>query len=209
MSDSARVMSDLPTVEPSQPLVFETLSDFGFGDRPCPSAIGQKLDLLLLAIEALQLGGTEYMLAMTQELGLPKIIRNRVVLWRLRCTNPWRHSHSRRYLSLDEARALAAVLTHLARRLTALIRQLLLSEQKLRQKGLPLDNHFRLANYLDQFRSHFRSRMNPRRAKVAAYLESPDQLNQLALSLLNQLLFCTGTAGTQRLWLSLFDGEVG
>ena len=35
-----------------------------------------------------------------------------------------------------------------------------------------------------------------------------EKLNQLALNLLSQLLFYTGTAGTQRLWNSLFDGEV-
>ena len=50
--------------------------------------------------------------------------------------------------------------------------------------------------------------MNPRRAKVALYLDSEHKLNELALILLKQLLFCTGTSGMQRLWVSLFDGEV-
>ncbi len=50
--------------------------------------------------------------------------------------------------------------------------------------------------------------MNPRRAKVARYLASEEELNELALSLLNQLLFCTGTMGMQRFWISLFDGLV-
>jgi hypothetical protein len=49
--------------------------------------------------------------------------------------------------------------------------------------------------------------MNPRRTKVAIY-QDDDTLNQLAISLLGKLLFCTGTLGTQRLWMSLFDGEV-
>ena len=35
-----------------------------------------------------------------------------------------------------------------------------------------------------------------------------EKLDRLALSLLEQLLFCTGTAGMQRFWMSLFDGEV-
>jgi hypothetical protein len=50
--------------------------------------------------------------------------------------------------------------------------------------------------------------MNPRRAKVSIYLASEEELNELALKLLKQLLFCTGTAGLQRFWISLFDGEV-
>ncbi|WP_239651655.1 DUF3038 domain-containing protein [Neosynechococcus sphagnicola] len=62
-------------------------------------------------------------------------------------------------------------------------------------------------DYLERFRVHFNQRMNPRRSEIIA-LNSEDNLNQLALRLLGQLLFCTGTAGTQRFWVSLFDGEV-
>jgi hypothetical protein len=51
--------------------------------------------------------------------------------------------------------------------------------------------------------------MNKRRAKVSVYNTDDEKLNELALSLLAQLLFCTGTSGMQRFWMSLFDGEVG
>ncbi|MDE5102783.1 MAG: DUF3038 domain-containing protein, partial [Trichodesmium sp. St19_bin2] len=37
---------------------------------------------------------------------------------------------------------------------------------------------------------------------------SEEKLNQLGLELLSKLLFCTGTRGMQRFWISLFDGEV-
>jgi hypothetical protein len=49
--------------------------------------------------------------------------------------------------------------------------------------------------------------MNPRRSGVLA-LSSDEKLDELAMDLLGQLLFCTGTAGMQRFWFSLFDGEV-
>jgi hypothetical protein len=75
-------------------------------------------------------------------------------------------------------------------------------------KGLPVDNNFLLSEYLERFRSNFRSRMNPRRAKVSVYLADENALNELALSLLDRLLFCTGTTGMQRFWISLFDGEI-
>ncbi|MDJ0647501.1 MAG: DUF3038 domain-containing protein, partial [Xenococcaceae cyanobacterium MO_188.B19] len=58
------------------------------------------------------------------------------------------------------------------------------------------------------FRAHFKSRMNPRRTKVSLLLASEAELNDLAMSLLEKLLFCTGTKGMERLWFSLFDGEV-
>jgi hypothetical protein len=166
-----------------------------------------QIDLILLAIEALELGGSELILAVSQELELQEIIKNRVNLWRLRSTNPLRRSHSRRDLSLVEAKALVVIASFLARRLTVVIRQLLLVHQQMIDKQIPLEQNLRLSNYLERFRAHFKSRMNPRRSGVAAY-NSAEKLDELAISLLGQLLFCTGTAGMQRFWISLFDGEV-
>ncbi|MEO8890513.1 MAG: DUF3038 domain-containing protein [Coleofasciculaceae cyanobacterium] len=191
----------------SKPLILESLTDPSISGRACPPRARQQIDLILLAIEALELGGSETMLVAAQELELQDLITNRVVLWRLRCTNPLRRSYTRRPLDIAEAKALVVIATHMARRMTVLIRQMLLAYQQLSEKQVPLDNHFRLSEYLERFRAHFRSRMNPRRAKVAIY-NSDDKLNDLAISLLSQLLFCTGTSGMQRFWNSLFDGEV-
>lgn len=191
------------------PLILETLPDPEIADGECPRRARVQIDLLLLAIEALDLGGSEAILATVDELDLKSVIRNRVSLWRMRSTNPWRQRFNpRRPLSLIEAKALVTIACYLARRLTVLIRQLLMVEQQLRQKDLPLDQHYLLAQYLERFRAHFRARMNPRRTWVMLYSSSDEQLNDLAIDLLGQLLFCTGTAGAQRLWSSLFDGEV-
>ncbi len=191
-----------------QPLILDNLPDISISDQGCSPKVKRHIDLLLLALEALELGGSEKMLATAKELELQGIIKSRVVFWRLRCTNPWRRSHTRRPLSLEEAKALVVIANYRAKNLTVLIRQLVMAQQQMQEKGLPLEQHFRLSEYLERFRAHFRSRMNPRRAKVTAYASSEENLNQLALSLLNQLLFCTGTSGMQRFWTSLFDGEV-
>uniref|UniRef100_B8HS81 DUF3038 domain-containing protein n=1 Tax=Cyanothece sp. (strain PCC 7425 / ATCC 29141) TaxID=395961 RepID=B8HS81_CYAP4 len=175
----------------------------------CPRRTRWQIDLILLALEALDLGGSEAMLALAKELQVQHLIPNRVVLWRLRCTNPFRRFSlgQRRSLSLEELKALVAIGCTLARRQTVLIRQLLMEYQQLKQQELPLDNSPHLSYYLERFRSHFRSRMNYKRTAIAAY-KDPEKLNALGLHLLEQLLFCTGTAGTERLWVSLFDGEV-
>ena len=102
---------------------------------------------------------------------------------------------------------MVVIACHLARRLTVIIRQLLLADQQLSEKDLPKEHNFRLSEYLERFRAHFRSRMNPRRAIVATY-NSDEKLNKLAIELLSKLLFCTGTSGMQRFWISLFDGEI-
>lgn len=197
-------------------------------ENACPRRTRLQIDLILLAIEALDLEGAEAILEMIQELGLQNIISNRVALWRLRSTNPLRRYSQRRPMTIVEAKALVAIACSLSRRLTVLIRQLLLAHQVLDDKQLSVDHNFRLSEYLERFRAHFRSRMNPRRAGIVAqYLGieltadagrqpgslatvtyNNERLNDLALHLLEQLLFCTGTSGMQRFWVSLFDGEV-
>lgn len=173
----------------------------------CSRRAKTQIDLLLLAIEALDLGGAEAMLASAQELGVEEVIRGRVNLWLLRSSNPLRRFSQRQPMSLEEGKALVLITCFLARRLTVLIRQLLLGYQQLSDQGMSYDHHFRLSDYLSRFRSHFRARMNAKRAGVIAY-GTDEKLDELALELLTKLLFCTGTKGAERLWISLFDGEV-
>ncbi len=208
MSQSASLESDFPESAPSPTSILNTLPDISLPSKGCSPRTQQQIDLLLLALEALELGASEQMLATARQLGIEQVIKHRVNLWRLRCSNPWRRSYTRDYLSLDQAKALVIIAAYRAKDLMVVIRQLLVAEQQMREKNLPIDNHFRLSEYLERFRAHFRSRMNSRRAKVSAYVDSEEQLNELALSLLNKLLFCTGTRGMQRVWVSLFDGEV-
>ena len=208
MSQSASLEADFPSPTDSPGAVLNTLPDISLPSKGCSPRTQQQIDLLLLALEALELGGSEQMLAIARQLNLDSIIKHRVNLWRLRCSNPWRRSYTRNELSLNQAKALVIIAGYRAKDLMVYIRQLLVAEQQMREKDLPIDNHFRLSEYLERFRAHFRSRMNSRRAKVSAYVASEEQLNELALSLLNKLLFCTGTNGLQRVWFSLFDGEV-
>lgn len=197
-----------PPSQPSAPLILGSLPDPPIQDQTCPRRARIEIDLMLLAIEALELEGSEAILQTAKQLELDEIIKDRVTLWRLRNTNPLRRHNQRRSLTLVEAKALVVVGCYMARRLTVLIRQLLLAYQQLSEKQLSVEHHFRLNDYLERFRAHFRSRMNPRRAAVAENY-SDEKINQLALNLLTELLFCTGTYGIQRYWFSLFDGEMG
>lgn len=191
----------------SNPLILDSLPDLSLNDGGCPRRARLQIDLMLLAIEALYLGGAEEMLAVSKDLELESIIKNRVAFWLMRNTNPLRRYTQRRSLTVVEAKALVAIACNMARRLTAIIRQLLQDSQQLRSRNIPLNQNLLLAEYLERFRAHFRSRMNPKRSVVVAY-DSDDKLNELALNLLSKLLFCTGTAGMQRFWVSLFDGEI-
>ena len=75
-----------------------------------------------------------------------------------------RRNSQRQPLSLTEAKALVMIICYLAEQLATVIRQLLLAYEQLTEKQLSLDHSPRLANYLERFRAHFRSRMNPKRA---------------------------------------------
>ncbi len=207
MSLSVSVMQSNEAPVQLTPLILDSLPNPPLADDVCPRRARIQIDLMLLAIEALDLSGSEAILMMANELELQSVIKNRVSLWRLRSTNPLRRYSQRRSLTLTEGKALVVIGSQLARRLTVLIRQLLLAYQQLDEKQLSLEHHFRLYEYLERFRAHFRSRMNSRRAAVAAY-NSNERLDELALDLLTKLLLCTGTYGMQRFWVSLFDGEV-
>ncbi len=191
----------------SPPMILDTLPDPTIEGQGCPPKTRVQIDLILLAIEALEIGGSEAILGFAQELDLKGIVKNRVNLWRMRSTNPLRRAHIRRPLTITEAKALVVISCYLARRLTVVIRQLLMLYQQLNERQIPLEQNLRLSDYLERFRTHYKSRMNLRRSKVLA-LNSDEQLNELAIDLLGKLLFCTGTAGMQRFWISLFDGEV-
>jgi hypothetical protein len=189
------------------PMILDTLPDPAIAGLGCPRKTRLQIDLLLLAIEALELGGSEAILNFAQELDLQGIIKNRVNLWRMRSSNPLRRAHIRRPLTILEAKALVVIICYLARRLTVAIRQMLSIYQQLYEKQIPFEQNLRLGNYLERFKTHFKSRMNNRRIGLLA-LTSDERIDELALELLGKLLFCTGTAGMQRLWISLFDGEV-
>lgn len=175
MSESVNLIPDSNspmTTETSKPSILNNLPDFPISDQRSGIKIQQQIDLMLLTIEALQLGGSEYMLAIAQELELQYIIKNRLVLWRLRCSNPWRKCYSREIISLEQAKALVIIMSHHAKKLMVIIRQLILAEQQMRDKNMPIENNFRLSEYLERFATHFRSRMNARRAKVRLFIFS-------------------------------------
>jgi len=173
----------------------------------CPPVVAGKLDLLLLAVEALDVTGAEMMMVVVKELALQSVIPNRVTLWQLRTANPLRRAYHRRRLTLDQARTLVLVLVYLTKRLTIVIRQSLLADEQPQQHGVDLRHHPRLDDYCQRFRTHFRKRMNLCRERLQNYRDD-DRLNLLAIDLLYQLLFCTGTCGAQRLWASLFSGDI-
>jgi hypothetical protein len=97
------------TTESSPPLALANLPNQGLPSEGCPRRTRWEIDLLLIALEALDLDGAEAMLVACQELQLQSVIPHRVWLWRLRCTNPFRRQSYREPLSLEQAKALVTI----------------------------------------------------------------------------------------------------
>ena len=128
----------------------------------------ERLDLMLLCAEALDLNGGEAMVWLSEEMGFTDLFPNRVELWKRRCSNPLRRNTRRASLKPEETDALIRILTALSERLYPMLRTLLSSAE-------PADLN---AQRWDLFRARLRElvleRLNPRRGGVQRLLD-PEQ----------------------------------
>ena len=60
----------------------------------------QRLDLLLLALETIDLNGAESLYSLSGKLNLNKVIPNKVTIWKLRNNNPMRNSFNNNDIKL-------------------------------------------------------------------------------------------------------------
>ncbi len=161
----------------------------------------ERLDLLLLSAEALDLNGGEAMVWMSEQLGFTGLFANRVELWKRRCHNPLRRATRRGDLSPAETDALIRILSALADRLYPLLRALLSSAEPepVRLQRWQLFEG-RLAELV-------RERMNPRRVGVQTLLD-PQRGERQRRQLIRALAYGAGNGGYERLRASLHDPVV-
>ena len=158
----------------------------------------ERLDLLLLTVEALDLNGGEAMLWATQQLGFTSLFPNRVELWKRRCTNPLRRSTRRTALTSAEIEALIRIVCAMADRLYPMLHQLLSSREpdELTQQRWAL---------VDQrLRDLIAERMNLRRCAVQRLLET-ESAAPVQRQLVITLALAAGPGGIDRLRASLQD----
>lgn len=166
--------------------------------RPLSRRGLERLDLMLLCMEALDHNGGEAMLWMCEKLGYGERFPNRVELWKRRCHNPLRRACRRGDLSLEDSDALIHILCHLAERLYPLLRSLLCSTDPAELIDL------RWTLFRRRLSELLRERMNPRRSGVQALLD--DKAGQTPVrQLIQALTLAAGEGGYQRLRASLLD----
>lgn len=162
--------------------------------------IKAQLDLLLLGLESLSGESSEAVLAAAKALNLEEQIGDRVTLWRLRNANPLRRSSGgRKKVDIEEARALVMVIAYLAAQQQARIRSTLEQLEAAVDQELSPFRQPLVGDYLDEFLSHYRSRM------VDGDVRDENSLTELALRILIELMFYSSPKGAQRLWKALLS----
>ena len=150
----------------------------------------ERLDLLLLTIEALDLNGGEAMVWTSQQMGLQAQFPNRVELWKRRCHNPLRRTTRRDQLNPVDAESLICLVCAMADRLYPMLHQLLSSREpeQLTQQRWQLF-HERLRDLIEE-------RMNQRREAVVRLL-TMKSAGPVHRQLISTLAFCAGPGGNR------------
>ena len=167
-------------------------------ERPLSRRGIERLDLLLLCLEALDLNGGEAMVWMSEQLGYATLFPNRVELWKRRCHNPLRRSCRRGALQPAESDALIRILCRMADRLYPMLRILLSSHEP------PDLNRHRWQLFEERFGALLRERMNPRRSGVQQLLD-PLAGQEQRRQLVRTLALAAGLGGFERMRASLLD----
>jgi len=158
----------------------------------------ERLDLLLLSVEALDLNGGEAMVWMSEQMGFTDRFANRVELWKSRCHNPLRRTTRRGELAAADGDALIRILCALADRLYPVLRGLLSraeAPEVLAQRWILF--HDRLSELVKE-------RMNPRRGGVQKLLDPKSCVTE-SHRLVQSLALASGAGGFERLKASLLD----
>ncbi|MFN9622831.1 MAG: DUF3038 domain-containing protein [Cyanobacteriota bacterium] len=166
--------------------------------QPLPRPGLERLDLLLLCVEALDLNGGETLLWMGQHLGLAPLFPNRVALWKLRSHNPLRRACRRGAPEANETDGLIRLLCAMADRIYPIVRGLLSS----REPAEINQQHWDL--FQQRLTELLRERMNVRRSSVQALMD-PARGAAERRALIQTLALAAGNGGFDRRRASLMD----
>ena len=158
----------------------------------------ERIDLLLLLIEAIEINGSETMLSIAKSNGLSDFFPNRVEFWKQRCNSSLRKVSRRGHLMDKQIEAFLILINAMSNRLYPQLRQLLSSKESSQINSL------RWESLISRFASLIQERMNCKRSSVQAFLV-PRQSYQLCRQNVLALALSSGPAGLDRLRASIQD----
>ena len=158
----------------------------------------EKLDLLLLILETIDLNGIQSLYALSNRLNLNHVFPNKVTIWKLRNNNPLRKSYVNNNIKVNEFHALIKVTVEMSRYLYPYIREILKSTEDLEE------NSVIWSDFNNRFIELIRERFNVDSMRVKKLLNQSENDEIIIKSLLT-LSLCISNQGCQKLKNFLYD----
>ena len=158
----------------------------------------EKLDLLLLILETIDLNGIQSLYALSNRLNLNKVLPNKVTIWKLRNNNPLRKSYVTNNIKLNEFDALIRITVEMSKYLYPYIREILKSREDIEE------NSFIWNDFNKRFNELIKERFNMESMRVKKLLNQAEN-DEIIIKSLLILSFCISNQGYQKLRNFLYD----
>ena len=158
----------------------------------------EKLDLLLLILETIDLNGIGSLYALSNKLNLNDVLPNKITIWKLRNNNPLRKSYVNNNIKLEEFDALIKITVEMSKYLYPYIREILKSKEDIEENSV-IWNDFK-----KRFIELINERFNTDSVRVKKLLNQTENDEIIIKSLLT-LSLCISYNGHQKLKQFLFD----
>nr|WP_071813380.1 DUF3038 domain-containing protein [Prochlorococcus marinus] len=158
----------------------------------------EKLDLLLLILETIDLNGIDSLYALSTRLNLNTVFPNKVTIWKLRNNNPLRKSYVTNNIKLNEFDALIRITVEMSKYLYPYIREIMKSKENIEQNSV-IWNDFK-----NRFIELIKERFNVDSMRVKKLLNQAEN-DEIIIKSLLILSFCISNKGYQKLKNFLYD----
>ena len=152
----------------------------------------EKLDLLLLILETIDLNGIQSIYALSNRLNFKHVFPNKVTIWKLRNNNPLRKSYSNNNIKPEEFDALIKITVEMSRYLYPYIREILKSKEDLEKPSVTWND------FSKRFIELIKERFNLDSIRVKKLLDQTKNDEIIIRSLLT-LSLCISNKGYQKL----------
>ena len=158
----------------------------------------EKLDLLLIILETIDLNGIQSLYALSNRLELCDILPNKITIWKLRNNNPLRKSYVNNNIKLYEFEALIKITVEMSRYLYPYMRKILQSKEDFKNNSI-IWNDFNM-----RFIELIKERFNLDSMRVKKLLNKTEN-DELIIKCLLTLSLCISNEGYEKMKNFLLD----
>ncbi|MBO8243852.1 DUF3038 domain-containing protein [Prochlorococcus marinus XMU1411] len=158
----------------------------------------EKLDLLLLILETIDLNGIQSLYVLSNRLDLDHLLPNKVTIWKLRNSNPLRKSYVHNNIKLNEFEALIKITVEMSKYLYPYMREILQSKEDHEENSV-IWNDFN-----KRFIELINERFNTDSIRVKKLLNQTEN-DEIIIKCLLTLTLCSSNQGYQKLKNLLFN----